>query len=141
MPYPVDVTRYKVTAGYGIPGKLWSSGFHPGVDQGCPVGTPVFAVQDGKVIANKWGSDYGVHFVVDQKAMWVGAKRHPGWWAVYAHLSKSLVRPGQTIKRGQLIGYTGNTGKSTGPHIHYEMRNGQTWRGSKPVNPSVFLNA
>lgn len=91
--------------------------FHSGMDFAAPVGTQIFAPGDGVVVSeesNYWG--YGNMLTIDHGY---------GYKTQYAHLSKFAVRKGQKVKRGQLIGYVGNTGKSTGSHLHYEvLKNG-----------------
>lgn len=93
------------------------SKFHSGMDFAAPVGTEVFVTGDGvveKMEHNHWG--YGNLITVDHGY---------GYKTQYAHLSKFAVKKGQKVKRGQVIGYVGNTGKSTGSHLHYEvLRNG-----------------
>jgi murein DD-endopeptidase MepM/ murein hydrolase activator NlpD len=87
-----------------------------GVDYGMPVGTPLYASAAGKVIISKssgWNGGYGDYVVI----------QHPNsTQTVYGHMSSVLVSVGQTVVQGQLIGYSGNTGKSTGPHLHFEIR-------------------
>lgn len=95
--------------------------FHEGMDFSSPVGTPVYATGDGKVTEASWKSAYGNLVEIDHGF---------NYTTRYAHLSEIKVRPGQTIRRGDLIGKVGNTGKSTGPHLHYEVR----FRGA-PQNP------
>ncbi len=87
--------------------------FHEGMDFACDVGTPVYATGDGTVKAADWHSGYGNRIDIDHGF---------GYLTRYAHLSKISVKPGQSVKRGDLIGLSGNTGKSTGPHVHYEVR-------------------
>ena len=86
---------------------------HEGMDFACDVGTPVYATGDGTVHSAKWHSGYGNVIEI-----------HHGFGYVtrYAHLSGFKIKAGQKVKRGDLIGYSGNTGKSTGPHLHYEVR-------------------
>jgi len=123
-------------------GRHWSKGYHTGVDYACPVGTDVFAMQDGTVIAGGWGASYGTQILIDQKSLNDGTpNRIAGGWAIYAHLSKSLVKPGDAVKKGQLIGKSGNTGNSTGPHLHTEVRNNQRWSAGTEVDPMPFINA
>jgi murein DD-endopeptidase MepM/ murein hydrolase activator NlpD len=91
------------------------------------IGTEVFATGDGvvqKTTNDGWG--YGNHVVIEHGF---------GYSTLYGHLSKIMVRPGQTVKRGQLLGHVGNTGRSTGPHLHYEVR-----RGGNPLNPAFFYH-
>ena len=87
--------------------------FHEGMDFSAPTGTPVYATGDGRVRSADWNSGYGNLIEIDHGYNYVTR---------YAHLSKMLVRPGQTVRRGDLIGHVGNTGKSTGSHLHYEVR-------------------
>jgi len=129
-----------ITTPWGKKGKHWSTGRHTGIDFACPVGTPVYAVQDGTVCAGGWGKAYGVSVLIDQEAIGTGAKRIAGGWAIYAHLTKSFVKPGDKVKRGQKIALSGNTGNSTGPHLHYEVRNQQVWTGGKDLDPMPFYN-
>ncbi|MBC8953136.1 murein DD-endopeptidase MepM [Xenorhabdus sp. PB62.4] len=94
---------------------------HKGVDFAMPVGTPVLAVGDGEVIVSKFDGAAG-NFI---------AIRHGRQYTTrYMHLRKLLVKPGQKIKRGERIALSGNTGRSTGPHLHFEF-----WDNQQPVNP------
>jgi len=97
--------------------KLYSSGFHNGLDLGIPVGTPIFAAETGKVVVvdnndgNYWQKyQYGQYILIEHSN---------NLSTLYAHLSVIRVRNGQAIKRGDLIGYSGNSGYSTGPHLHF----------------------
>jgi murein DD-endopeptidase MepM/ murein hydrolase activator NlpD len=87
-----------------------------GVDYGMPVGTPLYASAQGRVIIAKgagWNGGYGQYVVI----------QHPNkTQTVYGHLSSVVVSVGQSVTQGQLIGYSGNTGRSTGPHLHFEIR-------------------
>jgi len=99
--------------------------FHEGMDFSSKVGTPVYASGDGVVNrADDTASGFGNHIVI----------RHGfGYETLYAHLSKYKVRAGQTVKRGDIIGYVGSTGRSEAPHLHYEVhKNGEV------VNPLNF---
>lgn len=87
--------------------------FHAGMDFSSNIGTPVYATGDGTVIYSDWRSGYGNVIDIDHGY---------NYTTRYAHLSEILVRNGQKVKRGDLIGRVGNTGKSTGPHLHYEVR-------------------
>ncbi len=101
------------------------SDLHPGIDIACPVGTPVYATAPGIVAFAGTDSLYGKLVVL----------RHPGGYeTLYGHLSRILVVPGWRVQRGDLIGFSGNTGISTGPHLHYALR-----RQGSPVDPSAFL--
>ena len=122
--YPIK--NGKITTAYGKKGKMWSRGYHTGIDFACAVGTDVFAVCDGKIEKGSWGDAYGTHLI----------QKVPGGWVIYAHLSKALVKGGATVKQGQLIGKSGNTGNSSGPHLHFEFRNNIRWSAGKDLDPT-----
>lgn len=87
--------------------------WHNGIDGRAVIGTPVYAVADGVVkVAKDNPTGYGNYIVLD----------HGKWGSLYGHLSKFNIRAGQTVKAGDIIGYSGNTGISTGPHLHFEIR-------------------
>ncbi|MGA3017782.1 MAG: peptidoglycan DD-metalloendopeptidase family protein [Bryobacteraceae bacterium] len=98
--------------------------FHKGVDLGAPVGTPVHVTADGVVRFADRQSGYGLVVMVD----------HGGIETLYAHLSKMYVHSGQEIRRGELVGAVGTTGRVTAPHLHYEVH-----LNGRPVNPYQFL--
>ena len=109
----------KITSPYGTR----SRGFHSGIDLVAKTGTPVYASAGGKVVLSSWYYGYGNCIVVDHGN---GLKTR------YAHLSGFNVKVGDTVSRGQQIGRSGNTGNSTGPHLHFEVIvNGST---KNPVN-------
>lgn len=120
----------KVTTAYGIPGRLWSAGHHTGVDFAVPVGTPVLAPVSGVVSAYNGGSAYGIQVVIE-----AGGKRH-----LLCHLSKRTVTTGQRVTEGQQVGLSGNTGNSTGPHLHYEVRNLPPGTYGSDINPGPYLD-
>jgi murein DD-endopeptidase MepM/ murein hydrolase activator NlpD len=86
---------------------------HQGIDLAAPTGTPVYATADGIVSRADWYSSYGLYISVNH-----GASMETR----YAHLSRLAVAAGDEVKKGDLIGYVGSTGRSTGPHLHYEVR-------------------
>jgi murein DD-endopeptidase MepM/ murein hydrolase activator NlpD len=99
--------------------------FHSGIDITAPRGTPVYASGDGTVAQSSRLSGYGISVLVNHGY---------GYQSLYAHLSKTAVKPGQKVKRGELLGYIGNTGLSVSPHLHYEIiKNG------KKVNPVHYF--
>lgn len=103
-----------------------ASSNHKGVDWGIPRGSSVVASSGGTVTKAGWGGGYGYVVYI----------RHPGGAETrYAHLSKVLVSAGQTVKQGQKIALTGNTGVSTGPHLHFELRLNGT-----PVDPYAYMD-
>ena len=99
---------------------------HTGLDFTADIGTEIYATGDGVVesIESKY-SGYGQHVIINHGF---------GYESLYAHMSRVAVRPGQKVRRGQIIGHVGNTGTSTGPHLHYEvMKNGEK------VDPSFYF--
>ena len=106
-------------------GKRWGR-HHDGIDIPAKIGTRIVAVDDAVVIYSGKGlSGYGNLIVLGHKN---------GFFSVYAHNSVNLVQKGQRIRRGEMIGKVGNTGRSTGPHLHFELRN-----QSKPLDPERYL--
>lgn len=102
-----------------------STEFHKGQDIAAPMGTPVSATADGTIIIAGWQRGYGWVVYIDHGN---------GITTRYGHLSRIDVELGQTIRRGEQLGLVGSTGRSTGPHLHYEVRiNGQ------PVSPLLYL--
>jgi murein DD-endopeptidase MepM/ murein hydrolase activator NlpD len=101
--------------------------FHAGLDISAPSGTVVRATGDGLVESAAVTNGYGREVIVDHGH---------GVRTVYGHLSGMIVLAGQQVLRGQIIGYVGRTGRSTGPHLHYEVRINNT-----PVNPHKYLRS
>ena len=99
--------------------------FHQGQDFSVPTGTPIFAPADGVVKRAYYIGGFGNHIKLDHAS---------GYSTTFAHLSKIFVRHGQKVNRGDIIGETGNTGRSTAPHLHYEVH----YRGT-PKNPADFF--
>ncbi len=117
----------RMASGYGmrIDPHYKTPAFHAGMDFTAPTGTPIYATGDGTVIrADRASRGYGNHVRIDHGF---------GYTTLYAHMSKTNVKVGSEVKRGEIIGYVGNTGKSVGPHLHYEVR-----KNDKPVNPINF---
>jgi len=132
---PVD-KKFKVTQPYGNGSKLYKSGMHKGVDFGCPVGTPVVAMNDGVVTDLSWGGAFGTHVIIDHLKF----PDAPGLWAGYMHLSKIKVKAGQKVKRGQIIGYSGESGHVTGPHLHVEVQKKEKWNATNSVDPQKWID-
>jgi len=100
---------------------LGYSRLHAGIDFGAGYGSPIYAVGDGAVIYAGWHGGHGNYVRLD----------HGGGYATgYGHMSRIAVSPGMRVRAGQVIGYVGSTGLSTGPHLHYEL-----YQGGAPVNP------
>jgi len=119
--------RFRITSNYGYR-RLWIAGsnFHTGIDLAAPVGTPIYAAKSGRVIFAGWGYYYGRYIRIDHG---------DGVETRYAHLSRIAVRPGQYVKRGQVIGYVGASGRGAfGAHLHFEIR-----VGGRTVNPRSYL--
>ena len=112
-----------VSSPYGL--RFNSTEFHQGIDIAADMGTPIVATADGVVTAAGWNGGYGNMVDVDHGG---------GIVTRYGHASAVVVTVGQQVRRGEVIAYVGSTGRSTGPHVHYEVRvNGA------PVNPAGYL--
>ena len=116
----------RVASGYGmrIDPVYHVRKFHQGMDFTAPTGTEVFATGNAKVEFAGWKQGYGNTVILDHGY---------GYKTLYAHLYKTLVRKGQKVRRSDIIALVGNTGKSTGPHLHYEVR-----LNNKPVDPRNY---
>jgi murein DD-endopeptidase MepM/ murein hydrolase activator NlpD len=99
--------------------------FHSGIDISTPIGAKVTAPADGVVVSCEPNGGYGNHIIIDHKY---------GVVTRYGHLDRFNVRAGQRVKRGDTIGFVGNTGRSTGPHLHYEV-----WVRDQAQNPILFI--
>lgn len=117
-----------VTSGFGprkSPGGIGSKN-HEGIDFGVPVGTPVRAAGGGQVVGHGPIPGYGLY---------VDIRHNNGLVTRYGHLSSTNVREGQLLKQGEVLGLSGNSGISTGPHLHFEVR-----RNGRPINPTQVLS-
>ncbi len=129
-PFAIPVFKsFRFTSGYGYRRDPKTGGrrLHQGADFAGPVGTPIHATADGVVVDAGWSSGYG---------RLVKIKHQFGIETRYAHLSKISVKKGQKVSRGQRIGDMGSSGRSTGSHLHYEVR-----IDGKSVNPMIFIKA
>ncbi|TAE17077.1 MAG: M23 family metallopeptidase [Bacteroidetes bacterium] len=121
-----DLDRIASGFGYRIDPVYKITKFHAGLDFTAPQGTPIYATADGRVTtAGNQGNGYGNHVVINHGY---------GYETLYGHMYRIKTRGGQTVKRGEVIGYVGSTGKSTGPHCHYEVH-----KNGKPVDPIYFF--
>mgnify|MGYP003291932265 CR=1 FL=1 len=118
-----DLKRTASGYGYRIDPVYHVRKLHSGMDFACPSGTPVYATGNGKVVYAKWKTGYGNCVDIDHGY---------GYLTRYAHLKKIDVKVNQTVTRGEVIGQVGSTGKSTGPHLHYEVLVNN--RNVNPVN-------
>lgn len=116
-----------VTSGFGWRISPFGDGneLHPGIDIAYTMGAPVVATADGEVVVSGPAGGYGNLIQIDHKN---------GIDTLYGHNSQLAVAVGQQVKKGQVIAYAGSTGKSTGPHVHYEVRVNNT-----PVDPMKYL--
>ncbi|HNJ58777.1 MAG TPA: M23 family metallopeptidase [Chitinophagaceae bacterium] len=126
---PVSNKRLKrIASGFGnrIDPVYKVTKFHAGLDFTAPIGTPIYATADGTIkTANFNAGGYGNHVIINHGY---------GYETLYGHMVKIKARQGQSVKRGEVIGYVGSTGKSTGPHCHYEVH-----RNGHPVDPIYYF--
>ena len=124
--YPVS--GYRLTSTYGMRPDPMDGvrKFHSGVDLACNQGTPIHATADGIVSHSGWTTDSGYVVVLEHGL---------GFSTIYAHNKSNAVKVGQQVRRGDLIGHVGSTGRTTGPHVHYEVL-----KDGKTVNPAPYLS-
>jgi murein DD-endopeptidase MepM/ murein hydrolase activator NlpD len=130
IPSDKPLKTAEFTSGFGARSDPFRHGaaFHPGIDLAAPYGTPVYATADGTVLRAGWNSGgYGNLVEIDHGR---------GIMTRYGHMSKILVSAGEHVKRGQQVGEVGSTGRSTGNHLHYEVR-----IDNSPVNPIPFMRS
>jgi len=132
-----------VTFPYGA--KYKTGTIHKGVDYRASVGTSVYAAVGGEVVhagrhvyKKGWGFALGIHVIIDNNRFTDGTA---GLWAGYCHLSSVSVRVGQRVAKGDLVGISGNTGNSTGPHLHFQILSSRTWNPIKHKNPQKWIDA
>lgn len=124
--WPVDSAR--LSRGFLPRGTKKKKKPHLGIDLAAPRGTPILAAQNGVIIyTGREFKGYGKMIMIENGN---------GWATLYAHLDKFFVTEGQKVRRGEVIGAMGNTGRSTGSHLHFEIR-----RQSGPIDPLPFLPA
>ncbi|MEP7265897.1 MAG: M23 family metallopeptidase, partial [Bacteroidota bacterium] len=121
-----DLTRIASGFGYRIHPIYKTSMMHEGLDFTATIGTEIYATGNGVVEKTEaFGRGYGNNVIINHGF---------GYKTLYAHMSKFNVRQGQRINRGDLLGYVGNTGSSTGPHLHYEV-----WKNGTKIDPINFF--
>lgn len=118
MPVDGHITSY---FGYRYHPILHFTRFHAGLDIGASWGSPIVAAGDGRVVAAGWAGGYGREVQIAHGG---------GLISLYGHMSEIVAEPGSFVRQGQVIGYVGSSGLSTGPHVHFEVR-----LGGQPVNP------
>ena len=121
-----DLNRVASGFGYRIDPVYKTVKFHAGLDFSAPQGTPIYATADGTVAtAGNTGNGYGNHVIINHGY---------GYETLFGHMVRVKVSAGQTVKRGQVIGWVGSTGKSTGPHCHYEVH-----KNGVKIDPVYFF--
>lgn len=118
----VDPVKGKVSSKYGVR----NSGFHNGTDIAVPVGTAVKSPWRGTVIDTYSNAQGGLQMIIDH---------HNGYRTGYAHLSATVAKKGDSVSRGQVVARSGNTGHSTGPHLHFTLR-----KDGERVDPESIFN-
>jgi murein DD-endopeptidase MepM/ murein hydrolase activator NlpD len=119
--------NFRVSAPYGIPGD-WQAGHHTGIDFAMPVGTPVYSVGAGAVVFAGEAGAYGRAVTI---------RMDDGHYTLFAHLSRISVGGGERVKAGSRVGTSGATGRVTGPHLHFEVRNKRGY--GSDVDPVAYL--
>ena len=127
--YPVENYKsYSINSPYG---PRWGR-FHSGIDLGVPIGTPLLAMADGIVT--------GIGYNGDGYGNWITIKISNELNILYAHMKEpSPFQIGDEVKQAQKIGLSGNSGQTTGPHLHFEIRKGNDWDSSQPINPEELF--
>jgi len=121
-----DLNRIASGFGYRIDPVYKTTKFHAGLDFSAPQGTPIYATADGTVTTSgSTGNGYGNHVVINHGY---------GYETLYGHMVRVKARNGQQVKRGEIIGWVGSTGKSTGPHCHYEVH-----KNGEKIDPIYFF--
>ena len=113
----------RISSGFGIrtDPKTGSRSMHSGIDIAAPLGTPIHAAASGEVMSASLNRGYGLCIII---------LHGNGVQTLYGHCSRLAVHAGQMVRRGEIIGNVGSTGRSTGPHLHFEVR-----RDGHPINP------
>ncbi|MXO91559.1 M23 family metallopeptidase [Pontixanthobacter aquaemixtae] len=135
---PAPISAVSIPSRMPLDGSYMSSGYgmrthpvtggrrrHKGIDLAAPTGTPIYATADGTVSRASRFSSYGLYVSMEHGA---------GLQTRFAHMSRIAVADGQRVRKGEIIGYVGSTGRSTGPHLHYEVR-----IDGKAVNPVPYM--
>ncbi|WP_432147004.1 M23 family metallopeptidase [Streptomyces sp. bgisy084] len=119
--------RHRISSPYGVRGS-WQAGHHTGIDLAVRAGTKVRSVGSGTVVLAKRSGAYG-------KAVTIRMK--DGHYTLFGHLSRITVRPGQQVRARTHLGYSGATGRATGPHLHFEVRTSRHY--GSDINPLPYL--
>lgn len=129
IPSRVPIEGMRLSSSYGMRNHPVTGGrrAHNGVDLAAATGTPIYATADGAVSKAEWFSSYGLYVALEH-----GSEIQTR----YAHMSRLNVSAGQQVRKGDIIGFVGSTGRSTGPHLHYEVR-----IAGRSVNPMPYMQA
>lgn len=124
----------RISSNYGLRNDPFSGKlkFHEGIDIPCPTGTPVYSMQDGYVTKSAFRGGYGLAVTVDH--YYPDVPQIPRLQTTYGHCSRLLVNVGDYVRRGQVIALSGSTGRSNGPHLHFEV----TYKG-RSVDPKSYF--
>ncbi|PEQ12396.1 hypothetical protein B2G71_12275 [Novosphingobium sp. PC22D] len=129
IPSRTPLEGYHLTSSFGMRVHPVTGGLrgHKGIDLGAPIGTPIYATADGVISKASWFGGYGLFISIE----------HGGELQTrYGHMSRLNVAEGQRVRKGEIIGFVGSTGRSTGPHLHYEVR-----VKGEAVNPIPYMQA
>lgn len=129
----LPVKNPKITQQYGKPNTRYKAGVHTGLDLGMPVGTQLFSIVDGTVVDTSFDKSYGNKVVIEYTHNGV---KYQDW---FCHLDKAEVIKGQAVKAGQPIAKSGNSGNSTGPHLHLETRIAPFRYGNDVAHPCLEI--
>jgi murein DD-endopeptidase MepM/ murein hydrolase activator NlpD len=119
--------NYRFTSAYGYRADPFTGvrSFHTGIDLAINTGTPIKASMQGKIATAGWNNVYGNYVIITHSN---------GYKTLYAHMQKYVVATGQSVNQGETIGYVGNTGYSTGPHLHFSV-----YKNNKLIDPLTVL--
>jgi len=126
MPITPPVDGGYITQGF-VTDNLFEEDNHYGIDIAAPEGAPVKAAASGIVIFSNWSYHYGNMIIIYHQG---------GYFSIYGHNSRNIVREHQMVERGEVIAFVGNTGESEGPHLHFEI-----WKDGMPIDPQKIIYA
>ncbi len=128
-PFKNPLKKMKITSAYGYRENPFSgiNELHPGIDLKAGIGTKIFSPYSGVIDIVRYNDFLGHHLIIDHDN---------GYKTVYYHLNKIKHKKGDVVQKGDLIAYTGNSGRSTGPHLHFEIR-----KNDEPINPVTLLGS
>lgn len=138
--HPVEFKKISSGYGYRIDPFTGKKGFHAGIDYLIPVGTKIKSSLNGKVLRTEFlDTGYGLNIIIDHLN---------GFYTLYGHLSEIFVKPNQTVKQGEIIGKSGFSGRSTGAHLHFAIKDSKGFinpvkllKYPDPLPPSVLISS